>query len=141
MLLVKLGTFSRYAHACVAISDTDESGHLWIVEAETQGARLRFIHYTEFELWSDTPLTDEQRQKIADAARSCDGIPYDFWAILGFLVRFWGAKWRDTTPDHADDKMICGELVVWAYRQAGVDLFPGIAAGDISPGDLRELLY
>jgi len=44
------------------------------------------------------------------------------------------------SDDHPDSKLICSELVAWSYREAGVDLFPGVAPGDVSPGDLAEYL-
>jgi uncharacterized protein YycO len=137
--LVRLGTFSRFGHACVAVTDTDADGRLTIVEAMPNGARRRTVDHTEF-LWSRCDLTAEQRTRIADDAIACVGIPYDLWAIWGFVVRFWGAKLRKQSADHADAKMICSELATWCYRRAGHEVAPSsdVACGDVSPGDLGQ---
>lgn len=108
-----------------------------IAEATQHGVRLRDAAEDEF-LWSDIPMTEQQQNDIVLYAAGAKGRPYDWRSIAGFVFRFWGAKIRGRSDDHADDRVICSELVVWAYRAAGLDLFPGVAPGDVSPGDLAE---
>jgi len=141
MWFIRHATASRYGHACVVLRFVDGAeNHVLIVEAMPEGARARYAHISEF-VWSNLHLTDQQRHDVAAYAERCRGLPYDWWAIIGFAIRFWRAKWTTGSGDHADDKVICSELVAWAYREAGVDLAPGYAPGDVSPGDLAQWLF
>jgi uncharacterized protein YycO len=138
MTVVRLGTFSRYGHACIC-QGVDAGGRAWVIEPMPHGCRRRLAEVGEF-VWSDVDLTATQAEQIVEYAQTTIGIGYDWRAIAGFVGRFWGAKIRGKSDDHADDRLICSELVVWAYRGAGVDLCPGKAPGDVSPGDLDQWL-
>jgi uncharacterized protein YycO len=133
--MVRLGTFSRYGHSAVVVN----TAPLEIVEAAGHGARRRGCRPDEF-LWSRCPLTAEQRATVAAEAVACIGLPYDYGDIAGFVLRFFGAKIRGQSSDHADTRLICSELCVWAYRVAGHEIAPSpqIAPGDVSPGDLAQ---
>ena len=152
MTVTRFGTLSRYGHACVAVSDPwDEPNSdqllirndqklIRIVEAMPTGARVRVVRLDAFR-WSNVILVQEQREVITGRALSCVGIPYDWPAILGFVAKVLGLKLHLLkSRDHPDAKMICSELVVWAYLAAGIDLGQGLAPGDVSPGDLAEYL-
>lgn len=143
MFVIRHGTASRYGHAAVALTDTvevDGPPRVLIVEAMPDGARIRWVSPHEF-VWSNLDLTEQQRRDVVAYAANCVGYPYDWKAILGFVIRVWKAKWSTGSDDHADDKLICSELVAWAYREAGFDLSPGTAPGDVSPGDLADWLF
>ena len=143
MFVIRHGTASRYGHAAVVLHVAKagpQEGMVLVVEAMPNGARTRYVDPDEF-VWSNLPLTDEQRNTIYLKAISCIGLPYDWKAIIGFVLRVWKAKWTTGSDDHADDKLICSELVAWAYREAGFDLAPGTAPGDVSPGDLADWLF
>jgi uncharacterized protein YycO len=139
MFAIRHGTASRYGHACVALYSTP-TNKVIIIEAMPDGARSRVVDVDEF-VWSNLSLTDEQRRVIGNKAEQCIGLPYDWKAIVGFVIRVWKARWSTGSDDHADDKLICSELVAWAYREAGFDLAPGVAPGDVSPGDLADWLF
>jgi hypothetical protein len=85
-------------------------------------------------------LGADQRLVIATLARQCIGLPYDWWDIVKFVLRFFGAKIRGKSSDHADNRLICSEVVCWAYREAGHEVArkSTIAPGDCSPGDLMQ---
>jgi uncharacterized protein YycO len=138
MRVVRLGTFSRFGHACIA-EDVADPAAIVVIEPMPTGCRRRTAHPREF-VWSALDLTDEQRDTIVRYATTTVGLPYDWVSIAGFLLRFWGGKLRLPSSDHPDRKLICSELVVWAYREAGVDLAPGRPPGDVSPGDLDQFL-
>ncbi len=133
--LIRLGTFSRYGHACIVVSVDP----LQIVEATPGGARRRGCRPDEF-VWSRCPLTVAQRGVVRDEARKCIGLPYDWRDIAKFFPRFFGAKIRGHSGDHADSRLICSELVAWCYRVAGHDVASTreTAPGDVSPGDLAD---
>lgn len=138
MWAVRLGTFSRYGHAVIA-EELTQNSRVQVIEPMPTGCRRRVAEPGEF-VWSGLDMHAEQAASIVHYAQKCLGLPYDWPAIAGFVVRFWGAKLRGKSGDHADDKLICSEMVVWAYRQAGIDLCPGKAPGDCSPGDLDQWL-
>lgn len=141
MWLIRLGTFSRYGHACIVDAVNSAAGLtvVTIIEAMPTGVVRRPAHVSEFRWSTGGPVvpTEGQRHQIRAAAQDCLGRGYDWPSIAGFLVRFFGAKFG-YSPDHPDRKLICSELVVWTYKKAGIDLFPGKAPGDISPGDLSQ---
>lgn len=153
MWLVRLGTFSRYGHAAICVgveqAPTGEVRPI-IVEASGDGARQRVVTDPGEFVWSARRigLTGAQRTGIVEEAKACIGIPYDYWAILCFIGRVWKSRLFKTDPARpGDDKLICSELVVWAYREGpgrtdapGMDLAPGKSPGDVSPGDLDEVL-
>lgn len=138
MWCVRLGTLSRYGHACVAIG-TPVDGVVRIVEAMPDGVRIRATDVGEW-TWGNVELTDAQRVDIALTATAEEGKPYDWGSIAGFVLRHLGMHLRGRSSDHPDKRLICSELVAWSYREAGVDLFPGVAPGDIAPGDLGQYL-
>jgi uncharacterized protein YycO len=141
---------SRYGHAAVVteVVPGPIAGYpkeVRIVEATPdQGVRERWLRPDEYPRWrfSRFELDDAQRTSIVAAARTQLGKPYDWPSIAGFVVRFWRKEWRGFDPDHPDRKLFCSELVAWVYRDfAGLDLFPGIAPGSVSPGDLADRAY
>jgi uncharacterized protein YycO len=136
MWLVRLGTFSRYGHAAVCTEASDGLA-VTVVEAYPGGARARQARADEF-VWSSLVLSEGQRRQIVEAAVGCLGLPYDWWDIARFLLRYRRGRLFGVTPDYADRRLICSELVVWCYRQAEVDLAPGRAPGAVSPGDLAD---
>jgi len=139
MFLVRVGTLSRWGHACIAVGDA-AGGQIQIVEAMPEGVRTRTSTVGSW-VWSNVPLTDAQRDHIAGTAFTEVGKPYDWPSIAGFVLRHFGMHLRGKrSKDHPDDSLICSELAAWSYREAGVDLFPDVAPGDVAPGDLAEYL-
>lgn len=129
--LIRLGTFSRYNHAVVFVGGDQ------VIEARPNGAGYAPIPRDV--VWSHEPLSSAQRAGVVNAATALIGTPYDWRSILGFIVRFWGRHLRPMKERNARKKMICSELVVWAYMVgANIDLAPNVAPGDVSPGDLAD---
>lgn len=139
MWAVRLGTMSRYGHACICSGVGDDG--LRIIEPMPGGCRRRVARAGEF-VWSDVDLDPAQRAAIIDYAATTVGIPYDWPAIAGFVARFWGAKVGIRGGDRpaSGKHLMCSEMVVRAYRAAGVDMAPGKPAGSVSPGDLDQWL-
>jgi uncharacterized protein YycO len=138
MWCVRLGTLSRWGHACLAVGDP-AGEFVQIVEAMPDGVRTRTSLLTEW-TWSNVELTDSQREQVAAGAITELGKGYDWPSIAGFVLRRLGWKVRGRSSDHPDRKLICSELVAFEYREAGADMFPGVAPGDVSPGDLAQYL-
>lgn len=142
MWLVRLGTFSRYGHACEVVgTDPGRDLPVEIIEAAPRGVRRVYVHPTAFR-WStggplDAHLTDEIRSNLVERAFSVIGRGYDWPSVAAFIPRFFGSKigW---SPEHPDDHLFCSELVVWNRREEGLKMFPGVAPGDVSPGMLQD---
>ena len=143
--LIKFGTDSPYSHAFVYV------GNGKIVEAVRHVKVTEATHYQNI-TWSTGKLgpahtpSQLQRGLIVKAAMSYVGQSYNMLDIvaialaqarLGHVVD--GDEWwvKRLSDDHMQ---ICSQLVVNAYRAAGIDLFPGKLAGLVSPGDLGTLI-
>jgi hypothetical protein len=144
MWLVRLGTFSRYGHACEVIesqmSATQGFSRVLIVEAAPGGVVKRWARDDEFR-WStggSIVPTPEQRARLVMRANTMIGKGYDWPSLARFIPRFFYAKYKGFTADHPDAKLFCSELVVWNRREEGIDMFPGIAPRDVSPGMLQD---
>lgn len=151
MLLVRLGTFSRYGHCCICES-AHPSGLITIIEPMPSGCRRRQARPGEF-VWSDVALDDDQRAAVVAYAETTIGLPYDWPAIFRFVGRFWKHRFRALLVRNAGkrrlavvatepggESLICSELPTRAYRLVGVDMAPGKPAAAVSPGDLRQWL-
>lgn len=144
--LIRWGTDAPVSHAAVYIGDSK------IIQAEPGGASLARWDSAANETWSTGrlpfPITDAQRAGICTAAMSFQGTPYgvlDIIAItmaqhrLGRLVHperpldaqpWWVRRLIDPGT------VICSQLVVLAYRAAGLPLCGTELAALVSPGDL-----
>jgi uncharacterized protein YycO len=142
--LIEFGTDSHYCHAFVYVG----SGQ--IVQAVSHVETAPVTCYTDI-AWStgrlspDNTPTPLQRQLIAKTAMSYVGEKYNIVDILAIALDqarmghfVDGDEWwvRRLSDDHMQ---ICSQLVVNAYRAGGIDLFPGVLAGLVSPGDLYTL--
>lgn len=141
MWWVRVVTFSHYGHAALVTGlDMDpDLPRVHVTEARPSGVIQRWCAVDEFRWSSGGPIkvTDLQRARIHDAAVSCLGKGYDWPSLWHFVPRFFGSK-VGYSSDHPDRRLFCSELVVWAYKEAGIDLFPGRAPGDIAPGELEQ---
>ena len=134
---IRLATRSRFNHAWVHI------GGGTIVEAEPGGARLGSADdYADCPGGTNAgePLTDAQRAAIVAAARAMIGRGYSWLDIAALGLRQFGIRsaWL-TGRIKRTDRVICSQLVDYAYEQAGVTLFAdGRLPQDVTPGDLAE---
>jgi cell wall-associated NlpC family hydrolase len=132
-----IGSGSYYTHAFVVV------GGGMVVQSEASGAVLASLDSAvngRKVAYSALPLTDRQRADICSAALALDGTPYgylDYPAIAAARLLHTDALERYVT---STGHMICSQLVDEAYRRAGVELFPGRIAGDVTPGDLARLI-
>ena len=123
--IIRAATWSRWSHA--AIIDGDE-----IIEAVWPRVRVSPLAdaLVSHPRWViiDIPVADEALA-IA-AARSQVGKPYDLWGVLGLGIK---RNWQD------DEAWWCSELIPWAAKQAGTDLFRPDALRRITPEHLWML--
>lgn len=93
------------------------------------------------------PLTDAQREAIADAAKSMVGTPYNWLDIGALTLRClgWNVMRRDGQLTligrrlARGDRLVCSALADAAYFRAGFHLFnDGRVFGEVTPGDLAR---
>lgn len=136
----------KYGHAAVCVGPGPSDSQVVIVEATPGGVIRRNVDTSHFD-WSTggaLALTEDDRDEIVAAAGSYVGRRYDWGSIVGFVGRWaWASYVRaERTGQPADSSLICSELVVRAYRAAGVE-FPGLEkrpAGTVAPSDLSPFL-
>ena len=149
MWLVRLGTFSRYGHAAEVVATRGArpdapraADEVLIVEAAPGGVRQRWCPPDEFR-WStggplDVHLTPAVRTALVKRSYSVLNKGYDWPSLTRFVPRFFYSKFTGFTTDHPDARLFCSELVVWNRRAQGIDMFPGTAPRDVSPGMLQD---
>lgn len=133
------GDASRYTHAFVVVDDN------YVIEAQPGGAVLTpladYLERTDV-IYSNLPLTLEQRKAIVDKAQSYEGVPYSFLDYLAIgLVRLGIKPHRVIDRVVSSGHLICSQLVADVYTYAGVQLFDdGTPAYIVTPGDLANRL-
>jgi uncharacterized protein YycO len=118
-------TWSRYSHA-VILDGEQVIEAVWPRVRVSNLATLR-EHHDEV-LVVDWPSIDGA--PVIAAARSQVGKPYDWRALLGFLVH------RDWAQTNA---WFCSELVAWSFGQGGCPLFRPEEQDRVTPQDLWML--
>jgi uncharacterized protein YycO len=127
---IEFVTHSPYSHVAI-FTGPDE-----LVEA--QG--FRKVGYQDLgkyegkaDVFSCDQLTDAQRARIVQSVKSHLGQHYDYLLLAIEFVRYvFGLMipWRE------HNTVICSTLAAGGYRDAGIDLCPGILFP--SPGDLAQ---
>jgi hypothetical protein len=123
-------TQSPYSHVAGLVKPNE------LIEANTfrkTGYQAIDSYARQADVYTCDLLTDEQRQKIVEYVTGCVGSHYDYLLLIWELTRY-KLKWL--WPYHEGQNRICSTLWSDAYRQAGVDLCPGILYP--TPGDLAN---
>lgn len=133
---IQVGTISRWNHAAIYVG----AGN--IIEATPQGVALN--HVTDYDpadvVASNVDLTGPQRAQVCAYALGKRGTPYGWADIVALALVALGIRpqWLD---DYArrDDRLVCSQLVAYAYDAAGVRL-GDLDPWTVTPGDLAELI-
>lgn len=118
---------NAYNHAIV-FTHFDSLGIPQGIEARAEGAGWVDLRRTLKSRWvasnADQPKTPAQRQLIADAARGCLGVKYDWSAIVaeGLEALRITPEWSlaERPKDRLPTSLICSALADWAYTKAGL---------------------
>lgn len=141
----------KYTHAFLVLDDGT------VIEAEPGGAKITpLAAYTKRRdvVFSDEPVQlyldgvvgydlDEAeariREKIVDFGRSLAGTPYNYLDYLAIgLDRFGIHPALIRRRLARTDRLICSQLVDFAYQHAGIHLFDdGRDPANVTPGDLE----
>jgi len=131
--IIMTGEQGSFAHSAIV------SGENTIIEAMPNGVVENPIHYERYAVFSVVNITDEQRQKAVNYAKSHIGEKYDYLQDVGFalngLRELIGLKRiPDLWEEHG--KIICSALVDMSYRDEGIILRSDRDAGDVTPTGL-----
>ena len=111
--IIRAVTWSKWSHA--AIIDGDE-----VIEAVWPRVRVSKLTdvTTNYSRWIIIEIPVKDDAATISAARSQVGKPYDLLGVIGLGLR---RNWQD------EDSWWCSELVSWAAKQGGTNLFrPGV---------------
>ena len=125
-------TGSRYYHCAVYEGDG------WVLESRPQGVVRRNIALEPDNVIRVIPMPSEGSDRALEYCRCCLGKRYDILDVVFIVLRHSFPTIR--LPYSSDDALVCSELVVRAWRAGGVDLFPGLEAALIIPGDFQGFL-
>lgn len=145
--LIRLGLwlngdgFGDYQHAVIALSN----GELIEAEPGPDGARIRpQSEYANTNIvWSDWPLTEQQRADADREGRALEGIRYswlDYFALVlhRFHIPFPGLRRYIESTKHG----ICSQQVDLISQRAKIELFADNRwCGYVTPGSLYPALH
>ena len=122
--LIRWRTWSPYSHAAWLCRDGTvieawPGGVQWV-----SGLLTQHKERTVVEVYEIVGLTEEQRTRIETFLVDQIGKPYDYLAILGFMLR---------KPLQKPSRWFCSELIFSACQSAGVNLLARIPPWKVSP--------
>lgn len=145
---IQYGTRSRWNHTAVLERRVGDDK---CVVLEANGKEfVRAMHPIDSFEWDLLMLPQVFRDNLLKTQQECLGLKYDYADIASFIWRFNKVRITGNPyPDHPDDRVICSEAVAWGFREAQRrtfgkvvwDFWPGVAAGEISPGDIEQALW
>lgn len=130
--LIRLGTRSPANHAFVYVGDNQ------IVEAQPNGACVSPADKYARVRWSSFDLSDEQRDRIVQAALAQVGAPYGWLDIAVITMASFGVDmgWAAHRVNALGNR-ICSQLVAVSYAAAGVHVAPAwLCPAQVTPADL-----
>jgi cell wall-associated NlpC family hydrolase len=130
--LIPWFTGSRYYHCALYEGDGR------VVEARPSGVVRRDLKEEEDMVFRIIPMPEEKGQAALDYGRCCLGRNYDVLDIFFIILRHYFPWLRINYSNH--DSLVCSELVVNAWRGAGLDLFPGEQSALLIPADFEPFL-
>lgn len=132
--LIRVVTDSPVNHAAVYI------GNGMVVEAQPEGARMTTMDPNM--IWSEAP--GDKGEEVAANAVFLIGTPYSWVDVVCIgLAKLLGWDVPESIRHRLNSRgnLMCSQLVDTAYLRAGIHLFnDGRIPGDVSPGDLYDLL-
>lgn len=83
------------------------------------------------------------RRRISLFGQECEGVPYSYLDYFALALERFNVHIKAVQNRVArEDRMICSQLVDWAYDQVGIHLFnDGRLPQDVTPGDLEGYIH
>ncbi len=130
--LIPWFTKSRYYHCALY------EGENRVLEARPGGVMRRDISKDANMIFRVIPMPDDAARPALDWSRQQLGCKYDVMDVIFIILRYYFPRFK--FPHTNPNAFFCSELLVMAWRKAGLDLFPGQEAQEIIPGDFERFL-
>jgi len=134
--LIQLGTRSKWNHAGIYIGDNK------VIEARPNGVKIRDVsEYDNFPImWSNEPLTEEQRSNLVKFAKSFENDGYGVGSIIALAFKCLGLSILPANIlAEKEKRVICSQLVAWSYSHIKIKLTNKPHAL-VTPADLAKRL-
>ncbi len=125
-------TRSRYCHCALY------EGEGRVLEARITGVVRRDLTTTSDCVFRVIPKPEAYSRVVLDYTRDQLGLNYDFLDVFLIVLRHYFPLVRFTRSNR--NSFVCAELIVVAWRRAGLDLFPNTEAACVIPGDFEQFL-
>lgn len=109
-----------------------------MLEARPSGVVRRDLRKETNMVFRVIPMPEDAAPKALEYVRCCLGANYDILDVVFIILRQYLPELRFTYSNH--NSFVCSELVVLAWRNAGLDLFPDKVAATIIPADFEKFL-
>ena len=130
--LIPWFTGSRYYHCGLYEGD----GH--VVEARPNGVQRRDLKLDPHMAFRVIPMPENAGESALNHSRSCIGKRYGVLDVFFIVLRHYFPRF--TPPYSSCNSLVCSELIIDAWREAGLDLFPGQDSAAIIPADFEPFL-
>lgn len=120
--LIRWRDWSSYSHVDFLMPDGKLLGAL-----PHGGVQIRKPYRVTNKLILSINVTDSQHKDITNALLSQINKPYDFAGVLGFA---FNRDWEET------DKWFCSELIMYGFKQGGINLLRTNTISRITPKDI-----
>ena len=134
--LIQFGTRSKWNHAGIYIGDNK------VIEARPNGVKIRDVsEYDNFPImWSNEPLTEEQRSNLVKFAKSFENDGYGVGSIIALAFKCLGLSILPANIlAEKEKRVICSQLVAWSYSHIKIKLTNKPHAL-VTPADLAKRL-
>jgi hypothetical protein len=141
---IRWGSKSPYSHAGIALWWRDR---LMVIQSATRGVEIlpastaveRYDGQVDWWKPVDAVREATDGRRLIDAAFDELGKPFGVLPLVALVARmFRGEDQGNPDARRPSESYFCSQLVSRCYRKAGVDLVPGKADQDTSPGDLMR---
>ena len=134
--LIQFGTRSKWNHAGIYIGDNK------VIEARPNGVKIRDL--SEYDnlpiIWSNEPLTEEQRSNLVKFAKSFENDGYGVGSIIALAFKCLGLSiLPENILAEKEKRVICSQLVEWSYSHIKIKLTNKPHAL-VTPADLAKRL-
>jgi len=116
--LIQIGTRSKWNHAGIYIGDGK------IIEARPSGVKIdNLSKYDNHKIiWSnESSLTEQERINLVNFVKGFENDGYGVWSIVALGFKCLGLSVLPANIlAEKENKVICSQLVAWAYSHVGV---------------------
>lgn len=134
----KFAPVTKYANRDDVVF-TDLPIRLAVSQAQQSWAKVGYSYAMD-----DAAISYEEilRRRVQRFGQQCEGVKYSYLDYFALALERFNIHIKAVQDRvQRSDRMICSQLVDWAYEQCGIHLFDdGRLPQDVTPGDLESYL-